>query len=149
MLLNQRSRERAQENEMNPPRGVVVQEAACPLEGWDDAVRGKLVWRTLLSGDRTPTSQLTLGVTEVGAGQPSPFLPHRHKQSEIYYVLAGEGSVHIDGEEHPLRAGTSVFIPGDTWHGARNTGSEVLRLLYVFAADSFSDIEYVFPSVAR
>ena len=35
MLLNQRSRERAQENEMSPPRGVVVQEAACPLEGWD------------------------------------------------------------------------------------------------------------------
>jgi mannose-6-phosphate isomerase-like protein (cupin superfamily) len=131
---------------MGPPRGVVVQESACPLEGWDDEVRGKLVWRTLLSGDRTPTSQLTLGVTEVGPGQPSPFSPHRHAPAEIYYVLSGEGSVHLDGVEHPLRAGTSVFIPGNTWHGARNTGSEPLRLLYVFAADSFADVQYVFPS---
>ena len=133
---------------MDSPRGVVVHEAACPLEGWDDAVRGKVVWRTLLSGDRTPTAQLTLGVTEVGPGQPSPFSPHRHAAAEIYYVLSGEGVVHLDGVEHPLRAGTSVFIPGDTWHGARNTGRETLRLLYVFAADSFGDVQYVFPTAA-
>lgn len=131
---------------MERPRSVVVHEDACPLEGWDDALRGKVVWRTLLSGDRTPTAQLTLGVTELGPGQPSPFHPHRHAQSEIYYVLSGEGIVYIDGEEHPLRAGTGVFIRGDAWHGARNTGCEPLRLLYVFAADSFADVHYQFPA---
>jgi quercetin dioxygenase-like cupin family protein len=131
---------------MNLPRGVVVHEETCGLEGWDDAIRGKVVWRTLLSADRTPTAQLTLGVTELGPGQPSPFLPHRHAQAEIYYVLSGEGVVQIDGVEHTLRAGSSVYIPGDVPHGARNTGCDVLRLLYVFAADSFSDVHYVFPS---
>ena len=125
-----------------------MQEESRPLEGWDDAIRGKIVWRTLLSGDRTPTSQLTMGVTEVGPGQPSPFLPHRHAQAEIYYVLAGEGVVQIGDDEHALRPGSSVFIPGDVWHGARNTGSETLRMLYVFAADSFSDVHYVFPNGA-
>ena len=130
---------------MSRPRGVVVQERDCPLEGWDDDVRGKVVWRTLLSGDRTPTAQLTLGVTELGPGQPDPFLPHRHAQTEIYYVVAGEGVVEIDGVEYALRAGSSVFIPGDVPHGARNTGSDVLRILYVFAADAFSDVHYVFP----
>jgi mannose-6-phosphate isomerase-like protein (cupin superfamily) len=132
---------------MDGVRGFVVHEAACPHEGWDDALRGKVVWRTLLSGDRTPTSQLTLGVTEVGPGQPSPFHPHRHAQSEIYYVLSGEGIVNIAGEEHALRAGTSVFIPGGEWHGARNTGREPLRLLYVFAADSFGDVKYEFREI--
>jgi quercetin dioxygenase-like cupin family protein len=136
------------ENAMDRPRGFVVDETSCPLEGWNDALRGMVVWRTLLSGDRTPTSQLTLGVTELGPGQPSPFHPHRHAQSEIYYVLSGEGVVQIEGEEHRLRAGTSAFIPGDAWHGARNTGGEPLRLLYVFAADSFGDVKYVFPAVA-
>ena len=131
-----------------PKRGAVVHVGDLPLEGWNDAIRGKVVWRTLFSGDRTPTSQLTLGVTELGPGQPSPFLPHRHAQAEAYYVLSGEGVVHLDGALHPLRAGSSVFIPGDVWHGARNTGSEVLRLLYVFAADSFSDVHYIFPSAA-
>jgi quercetin dioxygenase-like cupin family protein len=131
---------------MSGTQGVVVQETACPLEGWDDALRGTLVWRTLLSGDRTPTSQMTLGVTDVGPGQPSPFHLHRHAQAEIYYVLSGEGVVDIDGAEHALRAGSSVFIPGNVWHGARNTGREVLRLLYVFAADSFSDVHYIFQT---
>lgn len=130
------------------PEGVVVHEESCPLEGWDDAVRGRVVWRTLLSADRTPSAQMTLGVTEVGPGQPDPFLPHRHAQAEIYYVLAGEGVVHIDGVEQPLRPGTAVFIPGDAWHGARNTGREPLRMLYVFAADSFADVRYVFPAIA-
>lgn len=130
------------------PKGVVIHEESCPLEGWDDAVRGRVVWRTLLSADRTPSAQLTLGVTELGPGQPDPFLPHRHAQAELYYVLAGEGVVHIDGAEHPLRAGSAVFIPGDAWHGARNTGSEPLRMLYVFAADSFADVRYAFPPSA-
>jgi quercetin dioxygenase-like cupin family protein len=132
---------------MNDLQGVVVQEGACPLEGWDDGVRGKIVWRTLLSGDRTPTAQMTLGVTEIGPGQPNPFHPHRHAQAEIYYVISGEGIVSIGGVEHALRAGTSVFVPGDVWHGARNAGRDVLRLLYVFATDSFSDVHYEFPSV--
>lgn len=134
---------------MSALRGVVVNESACPQEGWDDAVRGRITWRTILSGDRTPTAQMTLGVTDVGPGQPSPFLPHHHAQAEIYYVLSGEGVVSIDGVEHALRAGSSVFIPGDVWHGARNTGSEVLRLLYVFATDSFSDVHYVFPDLEQ
>ena len=131
---------------MNPMQGVVVQEGACPVEGWDDAIRGTILWRTLLSADRTPTAQMTLGVTEVGPGQPSPFHQHRHVQAEIYYVLSGEGVVSIDGIEQPLRAGSSVFIPGNVWHGARNTGRDVLRLLYVFAADSFADVHYVFQT---
>ena len=129
-------------------QAVVVHESSCPVEEWDDAARGKVTWRTLLSGDRTPTSQMTLGVTEVGPGEPNPFQLHRHEATEIYYVLSGEGVVSIDGAEQSLRAGSSVFIPGNVPHGARNTGSETLRLLYVFAADSFSDVEYVFPGPA-
>ncbi len=127
-------------------KAVVVHESSCPVEEWGDAGRGKVTWRTLLSGDRTPTSQMTLGVTDVGlAGRPNPLQLHRHEATELYYVLSGEGVVSIDGVEHALRAGSSVFIPGNVLHGARNTGDETLRLLYVFATDSFSDVEYVFP----
>ena len=129
-----------------PSQAIVVHESSCPLETWDDARRGNVVWRTLISGDRTPTAQMTLGVAEIGPGQAERFRMHRHEAAEIYYVLSGEGVVSMDGTEHPLRAGSSVFIPGNVLHGARNTGNKTLRLLYVFAADSFSGIEYVFPS---
>jgi oxalate decarboxylase/phosphoglucose isomerase-like protein (cupin superfamily) len=44
-----------------------------------------------------------------------------------------------------VRTGDAVFIPGNAEHVAVNTGAEPLRLLYFFAADSFTDIEYIFP----
>lgn len=60
------------------------------------------------------------------------------------FVVHEQGVVHLDGVEHAVRAGTSVFIPGGVWHGARNTGPGDLRLLYVFAADAFADVRYEF-----
>jgi quercetin dioxygenase-like cupin family protein len=49
-------------------------------------------------------------------------------------------------EEHGLRPGSAVFIPGGAEHGVRNTGAGILRLLYAFAADSFAEVEYEFSS---
>ncbi|GAA1753434.1 cupin domain-containing protein [Kocuria aegyptia] len=69
---------------------------------------------------------------------------HRHDQAETYYVLSGKGVVALEGVEHPVRAGSSAFIPGGHEHGARKTGAEVLRVFYVLAADDFAEVEYVF-----
>ena len=52
----------------------------------------------------------------------------------------------IPRDETPLRAGSVVFIPGGRWHAARATGTEVLRLLYAFATDSFADVVYEFDA---
>jgi mannose-6-phosphate isomerase-like protein (cupin superfamily) len=88
---------------------------------------------------------MTLGVVEIAPGNPDLSYPHRHAQPEVYYVLSGIGVVTVDGNQHPVRPGTTLFIPGDSEHGVRNTGTEVLRLLYVFAVDSFDEVQYVFP----
>lgn len=124
---------------------VVLHERDCPLESWSDASRSRVAWRTLLSADRTPTGALTLGVAELPPGDHET-VPHRHAQIEAYYVLEGEGLVLIDGDRYPVRAGSVVFIPGEAEHGATNTGSETLRLLYVFATDSFEEVEYRFSA---
>ncbi len=123
----------------------VVDEADAPLEAWNDPVRGVVTWRTLLSGDRTPTRGLTLGVAEVVEQVGAEARLHRHAQDEAYYVLSGEGVLNVDGVEHPLSAGSTAFIPGNAWHAARGVGTEPLRLLYVFPADSFADVVYEFP----
>ena len=52
----------------------------------------------------------------------------------------------IDGEVHDIRQGSAIFVPSDAVHAVGNTGSDVLRLLYVFGVDSFDDVTYVFPS---
>jgi len=123
----------------------VVHEEECELEGWDDPALGRVQWRTLLSSDRTPTEAMTVGVVEIAPGRPELSHPHRHAQAEVYFILSGSGVVTIDGIPHPVRPGTALFIPGNSEHAARNTGTEVLRLLYVFAADSFQEVRYEFP----
>ncbi len=117
-------------------------------EAWRDPARGLVTWRTLLSADRTPSEGLTVGVAEVTEPADGVTRLHRHAQAEAYHVLAGRGVIEIDGVEQPLAPGTTAFIPGGAWHGARAVGPEPLRLLYVFAADSFADIVYEFPEEA-
>lgn len=125
---------------------VVLHETDCEVESWNAETRTRVRWRTLLSADRTPTNALTMGVAELPPGEWTRIHTHRHRQVEAYYVLSGEGVVSISGVEHRVRAGSAVFLPGDADHGALNTGTELLRLLYVFAADSFDQVEYRFST---
>ena len=99
-------------------------------------------YKTLISGDLTPSEALTLGVAKIPPG--AALSEHRHRQAEVYLVLAGEGSVRADAGVWPVRAGSAVFVPGDAVHSCENTGASELRLAYVLAADSFEDVEYVF-----
>lgn len=134
---------------MSRSEAFVIHEEDAAYEGSAGDPPGPIRWRTLVSGDRTPTDSLTVGVAELEPGQPTPFLPHKHAQAEVYYVLSGEGTVTISGRDYPVRPRSVVFIPGGAAHGARNTGTELLRLLYVFPAKSFADIEYEFPAPSR
>jgi mannose-6-phosphate isomerase-like protein (cupin superfamily) len=113
-----------------------------PRDGWDDPVRGRIHWRTLFSQGLTESAGITCGVAEL---KPGDWLGlHRHAPPEIYYVLAGAGIVSLEGREIAVQAGSAVFIPGMAEHGIRQTGSEVLRLLYAFPVDSFDNVDYHF-----
>ncbi len=70
---------------------------------------------------------------------------HAHDgQEEVYLVLEGSGLVRVGGVETTVGAGSAVFIPGDAPHSCENTGTSDLRFAYVFPADSFDEVEYVF-----
>lgn len=120
---------------------VILPDGIC-VDGWDDAQRGRVRWRTLFSGDLTPTEGLTAGVAEIEPGDALKV--HRHLPAELYYILAGAGVVTIGEEAWVAPAGTAVYIPGNALHGIRNEGDTLLRFFYAFAVDSFADVEYVF-----
>lgn len=120
---------------------VLLHEAECD-EGWNKERNGRIGWRTLFSNERTPTESLTAGVGEIGPGDRLG--AHQHTPPEVYYILAGEGAVRIREEEYRVKPGSAVFIPGDAVHGLCNTGQDTLRFFYVFAADSFEDVDYHF-----
>ena len=66
---------------------------------------------------------------------------HYHRRAtELYYVLDGEGTVVLDGVEHPVRTGSIVHIPPGVVHGA--TGR--MRVLVVGIPD-ISDDDLFFP----
>lgn len=58
--------------------------------------------------------------------------PHYHKRAtELYYVLEGEGTVTLDGQEHAVRKGSLVHIPPGVVHGAKGR----MRVLVVGVPD--------------
>lgn len=122
-----------------------IHENDCEFEGWGDSETRQARWRNLISGDRTPSDSLTVGVAELEPGEARAFCLHTHAQAEVYYILSGEGIVTISGTDHLVRPGSAVFIPGGAEHGVWNTGTEVLRLLYVFPTRSVTEVKYEFP----
>ncbi len=57
---------------------------------------------------------------------------HYHKVgTELYYVLDGEGSVRLHGQDHPVRKGSIVHIPPGVVHGAKGR----MRVLVVGIPD--------------
>ena len=119
------------------PQPVVIEERSVAIES--DEVRG-VTWRTLTSADRTATQQLTSGVCEIEAG--CELTLHRHPPPELYYFLEGMGVVTLGSADHPVGAGSTIYIPGGMPHRIRNTGSATLKLFYVFPVDSYSEVEY-------
>ena len=101
---------------------------------------GAVRWQTLLSGDRTASTALTMGIAELPPG--AQLVRHWHEQPETYFILTGSGIVESDGVEQAVGVETAVFIPGGTSHFIQNTSDVLMRLIYTFPADSFQEIQY-------
>ena len=57
--------------------------------------------------------------------------PHRLKTSEVYYILQGEGVMHINDESAKVNHGHTVYIPPHAIQYIRNTGSSDLIFLCI------------------
>jgi len=57
---------------------------------------------------------------------------HFHTYDEVIYVLDGVGLMHVEGEAHPVTAGSSIQLPARTVHCLENTGDGVMRVVAVF-----------------
>ena len=65
--------------------------------------------------------------------------PHYHKRAiELYYVLEGEGTIRLDGQEHAIRKGSVVQIPPGVLH----SGTGRMRVPVVAIPNVKDDIFY-------
>ncbi len=69
-------------------------------QGWEDYVMRMF---TLAEGGHTPR--------------------HSHDWQHIIYVVEGEGSLYLDGTDHPLTPGSVAYAPEGSEHQLENTGT--------------------------
>lgn len=71
----------------------------------------------------------SFAIAEVEVGESS--YRHRLRQTEVYFVLAGRGRMHVDAETRELGVGDAVVIPADAEQWIDNIGDERLRFVAV------------------
>jgi len=57
--------------------------------------------------------------------------PHRLKASEVYYILEGQGLMHIDGESLEVNPEGTIYIPPHSTQYIENIGDSVLKFLCI------------------
>jgi (S)-ureidoglycine aminohydrolase len=83
-----------------------------------------------LLDERFDGEPLHLHVSEVAPGERS-HPPHCHGGYEAFYMLEGEGTLEIEGQPVPLRAGDVAVFDPQRLHGLVNSGSVPMRYIVV------------------
>lgn len=101
------------------------------LSACDEIIAGdRTVLRELLHPDKADLKiRYSLAHAIVKPGQSS--LPHRLKISEVYYILQGEGIMHVDEESAAVHAGQAIYVPPNSTQHIRNSGDSDLRFLCI------------------
>jgi mannose-6-phosphate isomerase-like protein (cupin superfamily) len=86
--------------------------------------------RELLHPDKQPLQlRYSLAHAIVPVGQTST--PHTLKTSEVYYILTGQGEMHINDEVQTVQPGDAIYIPPDARQFIHNSGSEPLVFICI------------------
>lgn len=56
---------------------------------------------------------------------------HSHPWPHINYMLEGEGVLSMGDEDHPVQAGSYAYVPADTQHQFRNTGTGAFKFICI------------------
>lgn len=78
---------------------------------------------------------LSAGLYMLAAGAVDMQKPHT--EDEVYYVLSGRGIIRVGSEEHPVEAGTLIYVKANVEHRF-HTITEDLRVLVLFAPAEYS-----------
>jgi mannose-6-phosphate isomerase-like protein (cupin superfamily) len=57
---------------------------------------------------------------------------HSHVYDEVIYVLEGDGALHTEGEDAPVKRGSCIHLPAYLLHSLENSGDSTMRIVAVF-----------------
>lgn len=93
-------------------------------------------------GQALGTTGSELSFQTLVPGQDSGFL-HTHKtHEELYFILKGEGTYQVDGEQFPVSEGTVVRVGPEGRRALKNTGDKNLTMLCIqYKANAFGEAD--------
>ena len=63
----------------------------------------------------------------LAAGRRSKW--HKLASSEVYYFIAGQGMMTVDGNTHPVEAGSVIYVPPGGTQSLENSGIDDIEFL--------------------
>lgn len=104
---------------------------AIPAEFVEADEQGKMT--TLFLGAAAGSEKLYANIDKVQPGAKSVKYHSHSLQEEFFLILAGEGTLRLNGEEYPVAKGSFVAKPAgkNIAHQFINTGTDVLEILDV------------------
>ncbi len=101
-----------------------------------------LTYKLLIDASNAETDGFSFGILRLESG--ASLLPHHHDPQESYFILEGEGLMHLNGSEQAVGPGSVVYVPRCHRHGITNTGSKPLVFIWTFPTDTWSEVEYYY-----
>jgi len=56
---------------------------------------------------------------------------HTHPWPHINYIVSGQGTLFLEGQEYPVEKGSTAYVPGNALHQFLNRGSEEFVFLCI------------------
>ncbi|MBN2049908.1 MAG: cupin domain-containing protein [Spirochaetales bacterium] len=95
---------------------------------FDNENMKKVTKQVLIDGEKGWESHV-MRLFTLAEGGYSP--KHQHPWPHIAFIISGEGILHIDGEDTPVRFGSYAFVPPGSNHQFRNTGSGDMKFICI------------------
>lgn len=71
---------------------------------------------------------LSVGLYIVPAGGIDDQAPH--DEDEVYYAVRGRGTLRVGAEDHPVNAGTLLFVPALAVHFFHDVAEELILVVF-------------------
>lgn len=73
-------------------------------------------------------------------------LAHRMRTSEVYFIIQGQGRMHIDEEVSEVGSNDTIYIPPRATQYIHNTGQEDLKFICIVDPAWRMEDEEILPS---
>lgn len=115
---------------MNQKKPIILDSKKVGLEKVDKG-KGVFIQRLIVDEQGSENCFMRKFTIKPGGSMPD----HRHENTDhVQYILEGKMEVNLEGDEHTVEKGDSLYIPTGTKHSYKNPFDEEVKFICVVPA---------------